>query len=98
MPREVKQEPISIAEAARLIVGSRPSIVDGLRRCVMLGSEVEINTRLLEEVGRVIREKAESDCVLKILEELVSNCNFENIQVRGEFFRAIELLRSCFLK
>ncbi|MEM2133237.1 MAG: hypothetical protein QXS27_03335 [Candidatus Jordarchaeaceae archaeon] len=73
-------------------------LVAWLRRCVMLGGEVEVNTRLLEEVGRVIREKAGSEGVLKILEELVSNCNFENIQVRGEFLRAIELLRSCFLK
>ncbi|MBS7250697.1 MAG: ACT domain-containing protein [Candidatus Freyarchaeota archaeon] len=54
MPREVKQEPISIAEAARLIVGSRPSIVDGLRQGVINFSALAemIKEQVMEIVGR----------------------------------------------
>ncbi|MEM2133238.1 MAG: ACT domain-containing protein [Candidatus Jordarchaeaceae archaeon] len=54
MPREVKQEPISIAEAARLIVGSRPSIVDGLRQGVINFSALAemIKDQVMEIVGR----------------------------------------------
>jgi len=54
MPREVKQEPISIAEAARLIVGSRPSIVDGLRQGVINFSALAemIKGQVMEIVGR----------------------------------------------
>jgi tetratricopeptide (TPR) repeat protein len=71
-------------------------LFEWLRRCVMLGGEV--NTRLLEEVGRVIREKAGGEGVLKILGGLVSNCDFENIQVREEFLEVVELLRGFLLK
>lgn len=35
MPRSVKQDSISIAEAARLIVSGKPSIMDGLRQGVI---------------------------------------------------------------
>ncbi len=54
MPREVKQEPISIAEAARLIVGSRPSIVDGLRQGVINFSALAemIKEQVMEIVGK----------------------------------------------
>jgi hypothetical protein len=54
MPREVKQEPISIAEAARLIVGSRPSIIDGLRQGVINFSALAemIKGQVMEIVGR----------------------------------------------
>lgn len=54
MPRNVKQESISIAEAARLIVSGRPSIVDGLRLGVINFSALAdmIKEQVMEMVGK----------------------------------------------
>ncbi len=54
MPRDVKREGISIAEAARLIVSGKPSIVDGLRQGVINFSALAdmIKEQVMEIVGR----------------------------------------------
>ena len=54
MPRDVKRESISIAEAARLIVSGKPSIVDGLRQGVINFSALAemIKEQVMEIVGR----------------------------------------------
>jgi hypothetical protein len=54
MPRNGKQESISIAEAARLIVSGKPSIVDGLRQGVINFSALAdmIKEQVMEMVGK----------------------------------------------
>jgi hypothetical protein len=54
MPRSVKQDSISIAEAARLIVSGKPSIIDGLRRGVINFSALAemIKEQVMEIVGK----------------------------------------------
>lgn len=54
MPREVKQEGISIAEAARLIVSGKPSILDGMRQGVINFSALAdmIKDQVVEKVGK----------------------------------------------
>lgn len=54
MPRNGKQESISIAEAARLIVSSKPSIIDGLRQGVINFSALAdmIKEQVREMVGK----------------------------------------------
>ena len=54
MPRSVKQDSISIAEAARLIVSGKPSIIDGLRQGVINFSALAdmIKDQVMEIVGK----------------------------------------------
>jgi aspartokinase len=54
MPRDVKQEGVSIAEAARLIVSGKPSIIDGMRQGVINFSSLAdmIKDQVMEMVDK----------------------------------------------
>ncbi len=56
MPRNVKQDSISIAEAARLIVSGKPSIIDGLRQGVINFSALA--EMIKEQVMEIVDKKS----------------------------------------
>ncbi|WXG40405.1 MAG: hypothetical protein WED07_06260 [Candidatus Freyarchaeum deiterrae] len=69
------------------------SLVMSLNVTITLGNgNVEI-ARLLEGIGRVVREKGESKRGIKILEEIIPSCNFSSSRVRKEVIKRIEELK-----
>ncbi|MEM2146960.1 MAG: ACT domain-containing protein [Candidatus Jordarchaeaceae archaeon] len=79
MPREVKQEGISIAEAARLIVGGKPSILDGMRQGVINFSALAdmIKDQVMEMVGKKeVNVDSIKMALMRYAEELKSKKQF----------------------
>ncbi|MEM3525973.1 MAG: ACT domain-containing protein [Candidatus Jordarchaeaceae archaeon] len=84
MSRDLKQESISIAEAARLIVSGKPSILDGMRQGVINFSALAemIKEQVMEIVGRKsVNVDSIKMALMRYAEELKSKQQFLERQI-----------------
>ncbi|MGQ9719828.1 MAG: ACT domain-containing protein [Candidatus Jordarchaeum sp.] len=97
MPRSGKQDSISIAEAARLIVSGKPSIMDGLRQGVINFSALA--DMIKEQVIEIVDKKSVNVdsikmALMRYADELQSKKQFLEEQVAGVIANSILELKN----
>ncbi|MGQ9719827.1 MAG: hypothetical protein ACUVXA_00695 [Candidatus Jordarchaeum sp.] len=69
-------------------------LVKGLRTAINSGDENVEMVRLLERMGKIVREKGAGEFGKEILVEVLPNFNFNNPKMKEEFDKTLELLKS----
>ncbi len=67
--------------------------ITGLKATITPENKNEEIMKLLERMGKIIREKGERETGLEIWEGIMASCNLDSILAREEFNKAIEFLK-----